>query len=115
MHKDSTKTKNPEDVFQKAGTHSKYKYVYAYMGSSGFGNRLLNLVSSFLLALITNRVLVIYSPDYDIREVCFHVINFDVIYEYCMYVLLLFAVYYVFKIVMFILRWLVGSYSSLFS
>ena len=115
MHRNSTSTENPEDVFQKAGTHSKYKYVYAYMGSSGFGNRLLNLVSSFLLALITNRVLVIYSPDYDIREVCFHVINFDVIYEYCMYVLLLFAVYYVFKIVMFILRWLVGSYSSLFS
>ena len=71
MHKDSTKTKNPEDVFQKAGTHSKYKYVYAYMGSSGLGNRLLNLVSSFLLALITNRVLVIYSPDYDLREVSF--------------------------------------------
>ena len=86
MHKDSTKTKNPEDVFQKTGTHSKYKYVYAYMDSSGLGNRLLNLVSSFLLALITNRVLVIYSPDYDLREVCFHVIDFDVVtYEYCMY------------------------------
>ena len=68
-----------------------------------------------LLALITNRVLVIYSPDYDLREVSFHVIAFDVIYEYCMYVLLLFAIYYGFKIVMFILRWLVGAYSSLFS
>ena len=68
MHRDSTTKSNPEKVFQSTGD-SKYKYVYAYMGSSGLGNRLLNLVSSFLLALITNRVLIIFSPDYDLREV----------------------------------------------
>lgn len=69
MHSDSTHHENPSDVFQKAGTDSKYKYVYSHVGASGFGNRMLNIISSFLLALLTDRVLIIFSPHYDLRKI----------------------------------------------
>ena len=69
LHYDSISKEAPVDVFQKAGTDSKYKYVYAHVGSSGLGNRLLNIISSFVLALITDRVLVVYSPHYDLQKV----------------------------------------------
>ena len=47
----------------------KNKYVYVEMSTSGLGNRLMATISSFLLALLTDRVLVIRSTSFDAREV----------------------------------------------
>ena len=68
MHSDSTSTDEPMQVFEKSGTNSKYKYVYAHAGASGLGNRMLGIVSAFLLALLTDRVLIVYSPQYDFNK-----------------------------------------------
>ena len=47
----------------------KSKYLYIHAGASGLGNRLLSIVSGFLLALLTDRILIIYSPDYDFNTI----------------------------------------------
>ena len=45
------------------------KYIYMHVGASGLGNRLLSIVSGYLLALLTDRVLIVHSPDYDLNTI----------------------------------------------
>ena len=71
MHMESTHREDPVKAFERPHVKGdvKSKYVYVYAGSSGLGNRLLSILSAFLLSLLTNRVLIIYSPHYDFSEI----------------------------------------------
>lgn len=47
---------------------SKTKYIYVSLDVSGLGNRLMTLISSFMLAVLTKRVLLVSSIDFDMDE-----------------------------------------------
>lgn len=70
LHKEATTTENIKEVFLSADSPDKVKYKYVYMqqGSSGLGNRLISILSGFLFALLTDRVLLIKSMDYDFNS-----------------------------------------------
>ena len=63
MHKQATNNENIVEAFHEGNI--KNKYLYIEEGTSGLGNRLISILSAFLFALLTNRVILIKSMDYD--------------------------------------------------
>jgi len=48
---------------------TRNKYLYLELNSSGLGNRVHSILSGFLLALLTKRILLIHSNDYDFNDI----------------------------------------------
>lgn len=69
MHSNSTHRSDPVAEFKRPEVDPNLRYVYVHAGASGLGNRILSIVSAFLLALLTDRTLIIFSPHYDFRKV----------------------------------------------
>ena len=55
--------------FTKEHKHMKCKYIIFKLDSSGLGNRVMGILSFYLMALLTDRVLLLTSHEYDITEV----------------------------------------------
>lgn len=70
LHAEAEQRQGVKEAFESKDKASiQNKYIYVEMSTSGLGNRFMAMVSSYLLALLTDRVLIIHSTSFDISTV----------------------------------------------